>query len=155
MRALLAIREARAWAQLGDKPAAEAAVGEAWRHFGAVGSDDPDPAWVTFVNEAELRAVNAICDSDLGSHQRAVVGFERSIETIGPFVRNNAMRSARLAHVRLAVGDVDGACAAAHDADASLASSSRARNVLAAFTQKLAGHDAPVARQFVARWRAT
>ncbi len=154
VRAVLAMRAALAWAALGDKGATNAAVGRAWTCLGQAG-EESERRWAAFVNEEELLTMHALCDSGLGDPKRAATGLENAVAAAGPFLRNRASRAAHLAHARLGAGDLDGACQAAEDAAKTVASSSRTRNVLAAFTQKLAGHDAPVARQFVARWRAT
>lgn len=152
VKALLAMREARAWGQLGGAREAEAAAGRAWAHMQAAAAHHQDPDWLSFLTEAELLALHATCEADLGHHERAARKFEQSIAASGPFLRDRAIRHAHLAHVRLAQGDVEGGCAAATEATQSPVASGRTRARVTQFARRLPRYDTQVARDFLDRW---
>ncbi|GAA2156656.1 hypothetical protein GCM10009760_57850 [Kitasatospora kazusensis] len=109
--ALLAMREAGAWAQLHDRSAFERALGRARTLFER-GESEADPEWMSFFGEAELAGLEAQCWSALGEWDRASDRAGQAIALQDPhFVRNRALYTAELAHDRLGRGDLAGAAA--------------------------------------------
>ncbi|MET9426696.1 MULTISPECIES: tetratricopeptide repeat protein [unclassified Streptomyces] len=95
--ALLALREACAWAGLGDRAACEQALGRAHTLFGR-GACDADPEWMSFFGEPELEALEAQCWSALGDWARAARHSRRAAALQNPhFTRNLALYRAQLA----------------------------------------------------------
>ncbi|MFI6107994.1 tetratricopeptide repeat protein [Streptomyces sp. NPDC051310] len=93
---LLALREACAWAGLGDRPACEEALGRAHTFFGR-GPCDADPEWMSFFGEPELEALEAQCWSALGDWPRAARHAHRATVLQSPhFARNLALYRAQL-----------------------------------------------------------
>ncbi|GGT91668.1 MULTISPECIES: tetratricopeptide repeat protein [Streptomyces] len=94
---LLSLREAGAWAGLGDRAACEQALGRAHTHFGR-GPGDSDPEWMSFFGEPELEALEAQCWSALGEWGRAARHAHRATVLQNPhFARNLALYRAQLA----------------------------------------------------------
>ncbi|MEE1752375.1 tetratricopeptide repeat protein [Streptomyces sp. SP18CS02] len=94
---LLALREAGAWAGLGDRTACEEALGRAHTLF-ARGPADADPEWMSFFGEPELEALEAQCWSALGDWTRAARHAHRATLLQNPhFTRNLALYRAQLA----------------------------------------------------------
>ena len=74
LRAQFAAMEARAHASLQDRNSALRALGEAEEHF--AGCDGaPDPAWISYFDEAELAAEQAHCRLALSDYRRAAAGL--------------------------------------------------------------------------------
>ncbi|MFF5971797.1 tetratricopeptide repeat protein [Streptomyces sp. NPDC012769] len=95
--ALLTLREAGAWAGLGDRSACAQALGRAHAFFER-GPDDRDPEWMTFFGEPELEALEAQCWSLLGDWSRAARHAHRATVLQNPhFARNLALYRAQLA----------------------------------------------------------
>lgn len=95
--ALLSLREAAAWAGLGDRSAAEECLGRAHDHFGR-GHADQDPEWMSFFGEPELEALEAHCWAALGDWSRAARHSYRATVLQHPrFARNLALYRAQLA----------------------------------------------------------
>ncbi|MFJ8669099.1 tetratricopeptide repeat protein [Streptomyces sp. NPDC093600] len=94
---LLTLREAGAWAGLGDRAACEQALGRAHGLF-ARGPVDSDPEWMSFFGEPELEALEAQCWSALGEWARAARHAHRATVLQNPhFARNLALYRAQLA----------------------------------------------------------
>ncbi|MFM9370303.1 hypothetical protein [Streptomyces sp. Da 82-17] len=97
---LLALREAGAYALLGDRSACEQALARAQALFGR-GGTDADPEWMSFYNEAELEGLEAQCWSALGQWGRAARHAQRAAHvarTRTPhFTRNIALYTAEAA----------------------------------------------------------
>ncbi len=152
LRALFDAREALATARLGDRTQSRTALGRAWRRMSA--DDDEAPPWIAFFNPAELRSIEATCDADLGAVQQAAEHLEQVVNERDAFERNRALRSARLAELRLGTGDLDGACAAGRLAIARPVGSARVRASLANVATKLASHHrTPCVASFLQEWR--
>ncbi|MFD4584671.1 tetratricopeptide repeat protein [Streptomyces sp. NPDC058434] len=95
--ALLTLREAGAWAGLGDRPGCERALSRAQTLFGR-GPSDTDPEWMSFFGEPELQALEAQCWSALGDWPRAARHAHRAAALQDPhFARNLALYRAQLA----------------------------------------------------------
>ncbi|MET9649121.1 tetratricopeptide repeat protein [Streptomyces sp. NPDC006460] len=141
---LLSLREAGAWAGLGDRTACEQALGRAHAHF-AKGSSDGDPEWMSFFGEPELEALEAQCWSALGDRGRAARHAHRATVLQNPhFARNLALYRAQLAGDLAHAGRHDEAAAEARRVVDALGDvqSSRIRAMLADTRRVLAGHGA-------------
>ncbi|MFI8965498.1 tetratricopeptide repeat protein [Streptomyces sp. NPDC053493] len=94
---LLALREAGAWAGLGDRSACAQALGRAHGYFQR-GPGEGDPEWMSFFGEPEMEALEAQCWSLLGDWSRAARHAERATVLQDPhFARNLALYRAQLA----------------------------------------------------------
>ncbi|MGW2559049.1 tetratricopeptide repeat protein [Streptomyces sp. NPDC001514] len=95
--ALLNLREAGAWAGLGDRAGCEQALSRAHTLFDR-GPSDADPEWMSFFGEPELHALEAQCWSTLGEWARAARHAHRAAALQNPhFARNLALYRAQLA----------------------------------------------------------
>ncbi|MFF9015135.1 tetratricopeptide repeat protein [Streptomyces sp. NPDC014870] len=138
--ALLSLREAGAWAALGDRSACEQALGRAHGHF-AKGPGDRDPEWMSFFGEPELEAQEAHCWAALGDWGRAARHAHRATLLQNPhFARNLALYRAQLASNLAHAGRRDEASAEARRVVDSLGDvqSSRIRRILTETSQVLA-----------------
>lgn len=139
--ALLSLREAGAWAGLGDRTACEQALGRAHAHF-AKGNSDGDPEWMSFFGEPELEVLEAQCWSALGDWGRAARHARRATVLQNPhFARNLALYRAQLAGDLAHAGRHDEAAAEAGLVVDALGDvrSSRIRAMLAETRRVLAG----------------
>ncbi|MFK3729542.1 tetratricopeptide repeat protein [Streptomyces sp. NPDC088090] len=131
--ALLSLREAAAWAGLGDRPSAEECLGRAHAHFGH-GHADQDPEWMSFFGEPELEALESHCWAALGDWTRAARHSHRATVLQHPrFARNLALYRAQLAGNLARAGRRDEAEAEARRVTDSLEgiASARIRGLLA------------------------
>ncbi|MEU9860480.1 tetratricopeptide repeat protein [Streptomyces sp. NPDC047971] len=129
---LLSLREAGAWAGLGDRAACEQSLGRAHTYF-ARGQADGDPEWMSFFGEPELEALEAHCWSALGDWSRAARHAHRATVLQNPhFARNLALYRAQLASNLAHAGRQDEAAAEARRVVGSLdgVQSSRIRAIL-------------------------
>ncbi|MFD7620905.1 hypothetical protein [Streptomyces sp. NPDC059802] len=151
--ALLATREARARAGLGDEVGCIRSLNEA-----ADLSQDSDPAadapWISWVTIPVMVADAGRAWFELGHFRRAEQCLVRGIELFGESQpRNRMLHWASLAEARLGRQEVDGAAEAAEQA-LSLAEvmvSRRARVRLSDLRSKIKRFDSSVARQVVGR----
>lgn len=140
--ALLAMREAGAWAVLRDRSACERAIGRAYALFDR-GPSETDPEWMSFFGEAEIAGLQSQCWSALEDWDRASEQAALAIALQEPhFVRNRVLYTAELAHDRLGRGDLAGA---AHHGSAAVAlfgevRSARIRSMLADTAGRLRPH---------------
>ncbi|MEU7036494.1 tetratricopeptide repeat protein [Streptomyces sp. NPDC046237] len=137
---LLCLREAGAWAGLGDRTACEQALGRAHTHFGR-GQSEGDPEWMSFFGEPELEALEAQCWSALGEWGRAARHAHRATVLQNPhFARNLALYRAQLASNLAHAGRPDEAAAEARRVVDSLGDvqSSRIRSILTETSRVLA-----------------
>ncbi|MEU8920904.1 tetratricopeptide repeat protein [Kitasatospora sp. NPDC048545] len=153
--ALLAMREAGAWALLQDRTACERALGRAYALFDR-GPSEADPEWMSFFGEAEVAGLQSQCWSALGDWDRASEQAGLAIALQEPhFVRNRVLYTAELAHDRLGRGDLAGA---AHHGSSAVAlfgdvRSARIRSMLADTAGRLRPHAAvPEVRRFLAEY---
>ncbi|MDI3404361.1 hypothetical protein [Streptomyces cavernicola] len=97
---LLALREAGAYALLGDRSGCEQALARAQALFGR-GGTDADPEWMSFYQEAELEGLEAQCWSALGQWGRAARHAQRAAHVAAArtphFTRNIALYTAEAA----------------------------------------------------------
>ncbi|WP_030238686.1 hypothetical protein [Streptomyces sp. NRRL S-350] len=153
--ALLAMREAGAWALLQDRTSCERALGRAYSLFGR-GPAEGDPEWMSFFGEAEIAGLQSQCWSALGDWDRASEQAGLAIALQEPhFVRNRVLYTAELAHDRLGRGDLAGA---AHHGSSAVAlfgdvRSARIRSMLADTAGRLRPHAAvPEVRRFLSEY---
>ncbi|MET9350489.1 tetratricopeptide repeat protein [Streptomyces termitum] len=134
LTALLSLREAAAWAGLGERASAEECLGRAHEHFGR-GHADQDPEWMSFFGEPELEALEAHCWAALGDWNRAARHAQRATLLQHPrFARNLALYRAQLAENLARAGRRDEAAAEAKRVAESLddgIASARVRGLLA------------------------
>ncbi|MBO1419282.1 tetratricopeptide repeat protein [Streptomyces sp. FH025] len=151
--ALLAMREAGAWALLRDRDACERAITRAYTLFDR-GPSEADPEWMSFFGDAEISGLQSQCWSALGDWDRASEQAALAIALQEPhFVRNRVLYTAELAHDRLGRGDLAGA---GHHGSAAVAlfgevGSARIRSMLADTAGRLRRHTAvPEVHRFLA-----
>ncbi|MFI8822350.1 tetratricopeptide repeat protein [Streptomyces sp. NPDC053431] len=140
--ALLTLREAGAWAGLGDRSACAQALGRAHGHFER-GPRDSDPEWMSFFGEPELEALEAQCWSLLGDWSRAARHAQRATVLQNPhFARNLALYRAQLAGDLARAGRPDEAEAEVRRVESSLdgVESARIRTMLAETRRVLAAY---------------
>ncbi|GCD98235.1 helix-turn-helix domain-containing protein [Embleya hyalina] len=117
LMSLLTLREAGAWAALGNAHETDAALTTAHRHF-ECGRGERDPVWIAFFGSGEIAAREAQCRLHLGQHGTAGVLSTRAAHLTGNgFVRDRAIHLTRAARAWHAAGDRD---AAAEQVDAVL-----------------------------------
>ncbi|MFJ7065462.1 tetratricopeptide repeat protein [Streptomyces sp. NPDC101115] len=140
--ALLHLREAGAWAGLGDRSACSEALGRAHAHFGR-GPGERDPEWMSFFGEPELEAQEAQCWSMLGDWSRAARHAQRATVLQDPhFARNLALYRAQLAGNLAHAGRPDEAAAEVRRVEGSLegVESARIRTLLAETRRVIAAY---------------
>ncbi|MFE0643643.1 tetratricopeptide repeat protein [Streptomyces sp. NPDC058877] len=138
---LLSLREAGAWAGLGDRSACEQALGRAHGFFDR-GPSDGDPEWMSFFGEPEREALEAQCWSALHEWGRAARHAHRAAVLQNPhFARNLALYRAHLAKDLAHAGRPDEAAAEARRVMDSLdgIASARIRGLLSETGRVLAG----------------
>ncbi|MEU8762066.1 tetratricopeptide repeat protein [Streptomyces sp. NPDC048659] len=139
---LLTLREAAAWAGLGDRAACTQALGRAHDLFGR-GRGEQDPEWMSFFGEPELEALEAQCWSMLGDWTRAARHAHRATALQDPhFARNLALYRAQLAGNLAHAGHPDEAAAQMQRVVDSLdgVDSARIRTLLAETRRVLAAY---------------
>lgn len=114
--ALLAIREAQGHARVGDAFNCESAIKRAWKEW-ELGTDDRDPDWTTFLNQAELVCLEGMCRLDLGQTARAqrLLAQSEKLQDVA-HSRNRGMCLGRLAAAAIGAGDIDHSIDAARKA---------------------------------------
>lgn len=105
--ALLTIREAQGHARVGDVFNCESAIKRAWKEWER-GTDDRDPDWTTFLNQAELVCLEGMCRLDLGQTARAqkLLAQSERLQDVA-HSRNRGMCLGRLAAAAIGAGDID------------------------------------------------
>ncbi|WP_051570800.1 hypothetical protein [Cryptosporangium arvum] len=111
LAAVAAMRQARAYAKLGDPAGMRAAMDRAWTAFEARGDTAGSaPEWTRFLDDAELAGNEGMCENDLGRLARASALLDRACgQQRDGMTRNLSLYTVRLARVRLAAGDAEGA----------------------------------------------
>ncbi|MFJ6543073.1 hypothetical protein ACIQMP_20820 [Streptomyces sp. NPDC091385] len=138
--AMLAMREAFAHAALGNHGATHTAISQAHHHFGRIGTDDPDPAWVAYFDETKLVVDTGIAHGRLGEAALAepliADALRREHRTNH---RGRAFHALWLARTQLQRGKLDEACHTAMDAliPAAAVSSQRVAGHLREFYEQL------------------
>ncbi|GAA2148969.1 hypothetical protein GCM10009727_52190 [Actinomadura napierensis] len=108
LRALINMRRATAAALLGEEHTTRSAVLTAHRELDR-GPHPSDRPWFAFVTHAEVLGHEARAAADSGNRGQAAVLYERVLEDDDLLPRNQTFYKARLASVRLSLGDHDGA----------------------------------------------
>ncbi|GAB2610953.1 hypothetical protein GCM10027168_49810 [Streptomyces capparidis] len=150
--ALLATRQARAYASLGDTGGCRRALDEA-----AELTPDRRPAeapWAYWLTPGVMVADAGRAWLELGNAERAEPLLARGIAMLGDGQpRNTLLHQASLAHARLARRDVDGAAAVTEQALAlaERVTSSRVNARLTALRRHFLRYDTPVAREVARR----
>ncbi|MGW7489596.1 hypothetical protein [Streptomyces sp. NPDC054786] len=152
-QALLATREARARAGLGDEAGCRRALDEA-AELSRAGRPSSEPPWAYWLTPAVMVADAGRAWLELGRPQQAEWHLAHGIDLLqGSQPRNLLLHSTSLAEARLAHREVDGAAEAAAEALtlAENISSQRAHSRLMALRQRFVRYDSAVAREIVQR----
>jgi transcriptional regulator with XRE-family HTH domain len=156
----LHIRQAYAFATLGDAPATTAAISRALAHTERLGTE-PEPPWLYWVRPGEITAGAGNCMLRLGRPERACPVLQDGIRTFGTsFDRDRGLYLARLAEAHARPGRQRDLEAAAHHATAAVeiaagVSSGRSLTRIRELTGTMASHaDVPAVRDFLERARA-
>jgi hypothetical protein len=129
LQALLATRQARAFALLQDRQFCQQALEVASAHMLAAGRGE-DPSWIYWVTPAVLAGDAGRAWLDLGDPDRAEASLAEGLALFGDAQpRNRMLHHSSLAAARLSRGELSGAAQAAHDA-LDLAASMRSRRGL-------------------------
>ncbi|WP_433859219.1 hypothetical protein [Streptomyces kronopolitis] len=152
-QALLATREARAHASLGDEAGCQRALEEA-AELSRSGRPSCEPPWAYWLTPAVMVADAGRAWLELGRPQRAETHLTRGIDMLrGSQPRNLLLHSASLAEARLARCELDGAAQATADALAltGTVTSQRAHTRLMNLRRRFLRYDSTVARDIVRR----
>ncbi|AEM88972.1 helix-turn-helix domain-containing protein [Streptomyces violaceusniger] len=110
VNAMLATRQARALAKLGDARACFHALNRA-RDFLDQGPHDADPSWAYWVQWPEVDMLTGSCMLDLGRPADAQRHFSQADAAYGPeYVRTHVLYLSRMATAQLQQHDVEAAC---------------------------------------------
>ncbi|MEU7024481.1 regulator [Streptomyces sp. NPDC046203] len=152
VQALLHAVEARGHAVLGEARACGAALGRAERALDAARPGDEVPYWAKFYDEAQLADDFGHCHRDLQQYRAAAQHAERALQLRGPgHARSRLFCRVVLASARLALGELDQACALGAEAaqQASEMRSARAVEYVRDFERRLEPYrDAPAVRTY-------
>ncbi|MFI8965167.1 regulator [Streptomyces sp. NPDC053493] len=152
VQALLHAVEARGHAVLGESRACGASLARAERALEAARPGDEVPYWATSFDEAQLADEFGHCHRDLQQYRAAAQHAERSLQLRAPgFARSRLFCRVVLASARLALGELDQACALGAEAaqQASEMRSARAVEYVRDFERRLEPYrDAPAARTY-------
>ncbi|MFG2112397.1 regulator [Streptomyces sp. NPDC048718] len=150
VQALLHAVEARGHAVLGEARACGAALARAERALDAARPGDEVPYWAKFYDEAQLADDFGHCHRDLQQYRAAAQHAERALQLRGPgHARSRLFCRVVLASARLALGELDQACALGAEAaqQASEMRSARAVEYVRDFERRLEPYrDAPAVR---------
>jgi hypothetical protein len=148
-QALLATRQARAYAAVGDEAGCRRALEEA-AELGQVSGASHVPSWGYWLNPGVIVADAGRAMVDMGRPRRAERYLERGISMLsGSQPRNLLLHGASLAEARIAYGELDGAAAAVTDAVglAGRVLSQRARVRLSGLREMFRRYDSAVATE--------
>lgn len=156
---MLSMREAFAHASLNERSATHAALTEAHSQFERISAKDPDPAWVTYFDEAKLVVDTGIARGRLGEADAAEPLVADALRRAHPDNhRGRAFHSFWLANIQLQRGNLDEACHTAAGAleIATAVDSERVTGHLREFHELLAPYRRePAAAAFETQLRAT
>jgi hypothetical protein len=128
--AMLALREARAHAAIGDKSACEPLLAQAEAQFGRSARSDEDPAWVGYFDESEFNAQVGTCYLDLKDPRRAETYLAKTLRQAPPTkVRDRATYVIRRASAQAQLGNVDRASSLIREAVPLIRAAPSERNV--------------------------
>ncbi|MEU4358753.1 hypothetical protein [Streptomyces virginiae] len=140
LMSILATREARALAMLGDSASARTTLASAARLYEQDRGSRPAPDWTLFHGPSELAAAQAELFTAAGHHKAAVTWLRRSLERQEvTYARNEALHRGRLAGALARSGEADEAAHHIEQGEALLTevSSGRARDGLAVARREL------------------
>jgi len=128
--AMLALREARAHAAIGDTASCEELLTQADEMFGRATAADDDPAWLGYFDESEFNAQVGTCYLDLQQPRKADTYFSRTLR-LAPAtkVRDRATYVIRRASAQAQLGNADQAAALITDAVPLIREAPSERNV--------------------------
>ncbi|GHG83429.1 hypothetical protein [Streptomyces griseocarneus] len=152
-QALLATRQARAHAGLGDEAGCRRALEEA-AELSQAGGPPADAPWAYWLSPAVMVADAGRAWLEIGRPRQAEWHLQRGIELLGDSQpRNRLLHCASLAEARLGRGEVDGAAEAAGDALdlTDTVTSLRATARLSELRGRFLRFDSPAARRIVQR----
>jgi tetratricopeptide (TPR) repeat protein len=114
--ALLAVRQARAYAVAGDRQGCTAALGRAEEAMTRVGSLE-EPGWIYYFDHAELAAQAGACRLVLGQYEAANRELNHALSIQDrTYTRDRTIYHLRLATTQLKLGDLEHACSLGDDA---------------------------------------
>ncbi|MZE54934.1 regulator, partial [Streptomyces sp. SID5770] len=152
VQAMLHAVEARGHAVLGEARACSASQLRAERALGTARPGDEVPYWARAFDEAQLADELAHCHRDLQQYRTAAQHAERSLQLRAPgFARSRLFCRVVLATSRLALGELEQACALGAEAakEASEMRSARAVEYVRDFERRLEPYrDAAAARTY-------
>lgn len=148
-----------AWA--GNTALAIRSIGRAWDCFGKATSNTPTPAWLAFVDQAQLYALTAITHNAVGQYAAAATAATKGLQLLpDTYVRNRVHGHLHLTDSLLGAREPE----AAHAATAALNAASQLNGALHTgrvaarlrhIRQRLAAwHGIPEAREWVDRYAA-
>jgi hypothetical protein len=105
LHALIALRQAAAYAELGDELAFRSSITTARRELDR-GPHPADPSWARFVSESEITGHEAMGRARLGDPSWAARLYRTVLDDRGRSLRDHAYYRARLADALLSVGDI-------------------------------------------------
>jgi tetratricopeptide (TPR) repeat protein len=115
--AMLAARQARAYALAGDTEACSAAIGRAESAIMRCRADIDEPGWIYYFDEAELAAQAGACRLALGQYESANDRLAHALKLQDPtFARDRTIYYLRLATTQLQLGDLEHAYSLGADA---------------------------------------
>lgn len=152
VQALLHSVEARGHGVLGDSRACGASLARAERAMEAARPGDEVPYWAKPFDEAQLADEAGHCHRDLQQYRAAAQHAERALQLRAPgYARSRLFCRVVLASARLALGELDQACALGAEAaqQASEMRSARAVEYVRDFERRLEPYrDAPAVRTY-------
>ncbi|MEU6977088.1 MULTISPECIES: regulator [unclassified Streptomyces] len=152
VQALLHSVEARGHGVLGDSRACGASLARAERALEAARPGDEVPYWARPFDEAQLADEFGHCHRDLQQYRAAAQHAERALQLRAPgYARSRLFCRVVLASARLALGELDQACALGAEAaqQASEMRSARAVEYVRDFERRLEPYrDAPAVRAY-------
>ncbi|MEU8761793.1 regulator [Streptomyces sp. NPDC048659] len=152
VQALLYAVEARGHGVLGDARACGASLARAERALEAARPGDEVPYWARPFDEAQLADEFGHCHRDLQQYRAAAQHAERALQLRAPgYARSRLFCRVVLASARLALGELDQACALGAEAaqQASEMRSARAVEYVRDFERRLEPYrDAPAVRTY-------
>ncbi|WP_282691888.1 regulator [Streptomyces sp. CC208A] len=152
VQAMLHAVEARGHAVLGEARACSASLVRAERALESARPGDEVPSWARPFDEAELADELGHCHRDLQQYRPAALHAERSLQLRAPgYARSRLFCRVVLATARLALGELDQACALGAEAakEAAEMRSARALEYVRDFERRLEPYrDAPPVRTY-------
>ncbi|MEV6323834.1 helix-turn-helix transcriptional regulator [Nocardia sp. NPDC051787] len=151
LRALMAIREAEAYAVRGDKAAMTASISRAYRAYDSSRGHDQD--WV-FLPDAELVGITGRAQMWLGEHDAANAHFQAAIDSSSAWPRERAGWQLNVVENFVNAGDIAQACSVLADNFDTISSlaSTRLHQRIDVIVDKVRSHAAvPEVREFLAK----